>query len=164
VADLGNCRTERHGIGDNPRMKLGSLASARPNYYDRNPITIAGANSQNITGNTVTTLTMYTVPASKKSIISLMSTEFYATAALTGAGAYVAGYWQVTIASTAATSNIMYARFAKTAIGDEQFHPFSPSFCLNAGDILKFVASGVAAITGGNINILGSFGGTEFDA
>lgn len=145
-------------------MRLGSLASARPQYYDRNAIGIGSSNSQNITGNTTTVFTMYTVPTGKKFILSLVAMEFFATAALTGAGAYVSGFWQVTFASPVSTSTILFARFAKTAIGDEQFHSVSPSLALNAGDILKFTAQGTAAITGGNISVLGSIGGTEFDA
>ncbi len=145
-------------------MRLGSLASARPQYYDRNAIGIANSNSQNITGNTTTVFTMYTVPAGKKFILSLLAMEFFNNAVMTGAGAYVSGYWQVTFASPVSTSTIAFARFAKTAVGDEQWHGVSPAMALNAGDILKFTAQGTPLITAANVSVLGSIGGTEFDA
>lgn len=144
-------------------MKIGSLASARPQYYDRNAAFVAANTSAQSTGigGFVSNVSFYTVPAGKRLYLAQVSVTIQNITAFT-AGDFGQAILNCLVGGV--TTNL-YGRatyyFSKF---NESYNQVFPSGAvLNAGDVLRAQMSGSGSGVG-NVSVFVYMGGTLFDA
>lgn len=141
-------------------MKLGSLASARPAYWDRNPTERADTYENTLAPHSYTTRFTYTVAAGKKAFVD---TAFCAT--IRGTVATVAGDVLSKIALTpisATTVPLIRANQYANTYGEKTYQNLGGSILVLAGGVL--IGQTYDSSTGGQCAYNLSYHLVEFDA
>ena len=144
-------------------MRIGSLASARPAYYDRNPTRVAYGTSSLITANeSVIQLSVYTVPAGKKCLLSHFELTATVVTALAAGNNNRNMRWEVLDSTGTNYQTIAEQDFYKTAVGDFMTTVVPCTATIVAGE--QILLTYQATVSAGSMRIYVIFMGTQYDA
>jgi len=136
-------------------------AVARPDWYDRNPISKNdNYDILDITPHSTTTRLTYTVPAGKKAMLEILqATVRRRTAATTLGRAYA--LWQFT-PSGDLTKILLFSRVEDNTVGAKDDHALGTTMAMYAGD--RIDGNTYDGSTGGTCDYTLSYKITEFNA
>ena len=140
-------------------MKLGSLASARPAYYDRNAASVLQTYSATPGPHGYTTRWTYTVAAGKKLIVEASSITMGRSTIATVAGQY---YTQISTFVGADSQLIGWTASVDNTVGLPNFVQMATQATIYAAEVVSCATQDPS--TGGTVNFLASLKGTLFDA
>ena len=140
-------------------MRLGSLASARPNYYDRNAAGYLGAYANDLAPHANTTRWTTTIAAGKKMQVESHFISAFRLTASTVVGLVSANLLHTSGATTAYLAFNMFSN--NTAFFRETFGA-GTSMTLYAADVMSYTTEDLS--TGGTIRFHGYLKGTTYDA
>lgn len=144
-------------------MKLGSLASSRNQYLDRNGLGKHFAVQGSYTGASVLTqTTVYTVPTAKKFLVSGYYLYHRVSGALLTAGDN--GYGSFVTLTATGTLNLARLDFTSVLTLNQGIYASGPaSFLMTTGESIR-VDRQALQITTGTLNFIYSIFGVEYDA
>ena len=141
-------------------MRLSSLASARPAYYDRNATSVFLSYAQALAPHaTPTTRWTYTVPSGKKLLIEYTASRLWRQTVATAVNQYATENY-VTNGTNTATISARYSYDNTTTVINDDIR--SCNLTLYPGEIVY--ASTVDNSTGGTVYYQTSAKGTLYDA
>lgn len=144
-------------------MKLGSLASSRNQYLDRNGLGKHFAVQGAYTGSSILIqTTVYTVPTAKKFLVSGYYLYHRVSSALLTAGDN--GYGGFVSITATGTLNLARHDFSSALTLHQGIYTSGPaSFLMTTGESLRVDRQAIT-ITTGNLNFIYSIFGVEYDA
>jgi len=142
-------------------VRVSATFLARPEWYDRNPITkIFNYNGANVAPHAITQRFTYTVPAGKKAIIEAALVYFYKRTVQTTLG-LVGAYIDVNLGGAGAQVLLSQEMYTNN-VGDKDHTELGTTMLLSAGDIIRGFTFDLG--TGGGVTYILAVMVTEYDA